>query len=115
MNSLCVIAVHVTQAERFWIGALTDKLFTRDRPAEFVASGYELPQLVELFESNIAYYKEAFPALSTGCLAEIVDVSRYRHWPPQEFSRGWALLRGLDHTAEHLGHAGMTRQLLDRR
>lgn len=115
MNSLCVIAVHVTAAERFWIGAVVDDLKTRDRPAEFSAAGYELPGLKALFSDNIAFFKTALASARSSSLGEVVDVSRYRHWPPQQFSRGWALLRGLDHTSEHLGHAGMTRQLLDRR
>ncbi len=115
MNSLCVLAVHVTAAERFWFGAVVDDMITRDRPAEFRAAGYELSQLIKRFEANVAFCKEAFAGQSASRLDEIVDVSRYRHWPPQRFSRGWALLRGLDHTAEHLGHTGMTRQLLDRR
>ena len=115
MSSFCVLAVHVTAAERFWFGAVVDDMITRDRPAEFRASGYELGQLIERFAANVAFCKQVFPGQSASRLGEIVDVSRYRHWPPQRFSRGWALLRGLDHTAEHLGHAGMTRQLLDRR
>lgn len=115
MNSLCVLAVHVSAAERFWFGAVVEDMITRDRPAEFVASGYTLDQLAARFAANRAFCREKFPALSASRLGEIVDVSAYRDWPPQEFSRGWALLRGLDHSAEHLGHAGMTRQLLDRR
>ena len=115
MNSLCVLAVHVTAAERFWFGAVVDDMITRDRPAEFRASGYTLDQLAARFAANVAFCKASFRGQSAGRLGEIVDVSRYRHWPPQRFTRGWSLLRGLDHTAEHLGHAGMTRQLLDRR
>ncbi len=115
MNSLCVLAVHVTAAERFWFGAVVDDMVTRNRPAEFSASGYTLEQLIARFAANVAFCKAAFPAQSASSLGEIVDVSRYRHWPPQQFSRLWSLLRGLDHTAEHLGHAGMTRQLLERR
>jgi len=42
-------------------------------------------------------------------------VSHFMARPSQRVTRGYALLRGLDHTAEHLGHAGITRQLLDRR
>ena len=115
MNSLCVLAVHVTAAERFWFGAVVDDMVTRDRPAEFSASGYTLDQLNARFAANVAFCKAAFPGRSADRLGDIVDVSRYRHWPPQRFSRLWSLLRGLDHTAEHLGHAGMTRQLLERR
>lgn len=115
MNSLCVLVVHVTAAERFWFGAVVDDMITRDRPAEFSARGYALDELIARFEANVDFCKRTFPLWSASRLDEIVDVSRHRHWPPQQFSRGWSLMRGLTHTAEHLGHAGMTRQLLDRR
>ena len=42
MNSLCVLAVHVTAAERFWVGIAIDDMTERDRAAEFRASGCEL-------------------------------------------------------------------------
>ena len=115
MNSLCVLAVHVTAGERFWVGAAIDAMTERNRPAEFLASGYELVALKERFAANIAYYKEAFKSASSSRLGEVVDISLFRDRPPQQCSRGWALLHALDHTAEHLGHAGMTRQLFDRR
>jgi hypothetical protein len=115
MNSLCVLAVHVTAAERFWIGIGIDDVSKRDRPAEFIASGYELEQLKSRFAGNIAFYKEAFKTQASSRLAEVVDVSHFMDRPSQRVTRGYALLRGLDHTAEHLGHAGMTRQLLEKR
>ena len=115
MNSLCVLGVHVTAAERFWIGLGIDDVSERNRPAEFRASGYELESLAARFRANIAFYRDAFKRQDGSRLAERVDVSDYMERPSQVVSRGYALLRGLDHTAEHLGHAGMTRQLLDRR
>lgn len=115
MNSLCVLGVHVTAAERFWIGIGINDVSKRDRDAEFRASGYELAALKALFVQNIEFYKVAFKQQDLSRLREVVDVSHYMERPPQEVTRAYALLRGLDHTAEHLGHAGMTRQLLDRR
>ena len=115
MNSLCVLAVHVTAAERFWIGIGIDDVSKRDRPAEFRASGFELEALKARFAANIAFYEDAFNRQDLSRLAEEVDVSEFMERPSQVVTRGYALLRGLDHTAEHLGHAGMTRQLLDRR
>lgn len=115
MNSLCVLAVHVAESERFWAGAVVDDLFTRDRPAEFRASGYTVAQLQARFAANIAFCRARFPRMSAASLAEVVDVSAYRHWAPQQFTRGWALLQAVAHSAEHVGHAGMTRQLLERR
>ena len=115
MNSLCVLAVHVTAAERFWIGLGIDDVSERNRPAEFQASGYEVEALKARFAANLAFYRAAFDGQDGQRLAEVVDVSHFMARPSQRVSRGYALLRGLDHTAEHLGHAGMTRQLLDRR
>ena len=115
MNSLCVLGVHVTAAERFWIGIGIDDVSKRERDAEFKASGYDLAALKALFAANIDLYEESFKLQDLSRLREVVDVSHYMDRPSQKVSRGYALLRGLDHTAEHLGHAGMTRQLLDRR
>ena len=115
MNSLCVLAVHVTAAERFWVGAAVDAMVERDRSAEFRASGYELSLLQSRFSENIAFYIDSFLAQRADRLGEMVDVSLFRERPPLKCTRGWALLHALDHTAEHLGHAGMTRQLVDSR
>lgn len=115
MNSLCVLAVHVTAAERFWIGLGIDDVVARNRPAEFQASGFELEALRARFTANLVFYRAAFERQDGDRLAEVVDVSHFMERPSQLVSRGYALIRGLDHTAEHLGHAGMTRQLLDRR
>ncbi len=113
MNSLCVLAVHVTAAERFWIGIGIDDVPERDRPAEFRAAGYQLEELQARFAANIAFYKIAFKGQSIERLGEEVSLT----FPDRQIScsRGFALLRALDHTGEHLGHAGMTRQLLERR
>lgn len=115
MNSLCVLAVHVTAAERFWVGIGINDVSERNRPAEFLASGYDLEALKARFAANIAFYREAFKRQDSSGLVEKVDISHFMDRPSQVVTRGYALLRGLDHTAEHLGHAGMTRQLLDRR
>lgn len=113
MNSLCVLAVHVTAAERFWIGIAIDARIERDRPAEFRACGHSLADLKARFAANTAFYRQVFGGQSVDRLGERV---RFRFMDrSRECTRGWALLHGLAHTAEHLGHAGMTRQLLERR
>ena len=113
MNSLCVLAVHVTAAERFWIGIAIDDVPERDRPSEFRARGHALDDLLARFSANIDYYKTAFESQSVDRLGEQLSLEFVDR--KIECSRGYALLHALDHTAEHLGHAGMTRQLLDRR
>ena len=113
MNSLCVLAVHVTAAERFWIGIAIDNVPERDRPSEFRAKGHSPEDLLSRFSANIAFYKSAFETQSADGLGEQLSLEFIDR--KIECSRGYALLHALDHTAEHLGHAGMTRQLLDRR
>lgn len=113
MNSLCVLAVHVTAAERFWIGIAIDDVPERDRPSEFRAKAYPLEDLLASFAANIAFYRSAFEAQSADGLGEELSLEFADR--KINCSRGYALLHALDHTAEHLGHAGMTRQLLDRR
>ena len=112
MNSLCVLAVHVSQAERYWIGLGIGDPIVRNRAAEFEVSGYALDELKKRFTDNIAYYKQAFELASTATFEQKETVALFpeRTW---ETTRSWALLHALDHTAEHLGHAGITRQLLD--
>lgn len=113
MNSLCVLAIHVTQAERYWVGLALGDLIDRDRPSEFTAQGYSHDELVARFKGNTDYYKTAFESAKINTLDETAQVLLFPE-NPWECTRGWALLHALDHTAEHLGHVGMTRQLLDR-
>lgn len=113
MNSLGVLAFHVTQAERYWIGVGADDPIQRDRSAEFLASGFTVDNLKARFTSNLDYYKQAFESLSVSDFGEFVTVE-LNPKEPWDCTRSWAFLHALDHTAEHLGHAGMTRQLLDK-
>lgn len=112
MNSLCVLAYHVTEAERYWIGVGIDDPTERDRAAEFEVSGYELDALKARFTQNMDYYQQAFVSLSVNQFEEVVTMRLFPE-RPIECTRGWALLHALDHTAEHLGHVGITCQLLD--
>jgi len=112
MNTLCVLAIHVTQAERYWVGLGAGDPTKRDRPAEFRASGHTLDDLKSRFASNRDYYKQAFESLSVNDFGEFVTVA-FNPDKPWDCTRSWAFLHALDHTAEHLGHVGMTRQLLD--
>jgi len=113
MNSLCVLAIHVTQAERYWVGLGAGDPIKRDRPAEFQASGHTLDDLQSRFASNRDYYKQAFESLTVNDFGEFVSVALNPD-EPWNCTRSWAFLHALDHTAEHLGHVGMTRQLLDK-
>lgn len=114
MNSLCVLAMHVSQAERYWVGVSIGDPIKRNRPAEFEASGHTADDLKQRFEDNLAYYKTALETVSVANFGQTItiDLNPNNVW---QTTMGWGLLHALDHTAEHLGHVGITRQLVDRR
>jgi uncharacterized damage-inducible protein DinB len=112
MNSLVVLAVHVTGSERFWIGtvALNDPA-PRDRDAEFRAKGLSEAELIALFAANQSYMAAAFEQVS------VADFGLKRRSPrhTEDFTVSSALLHAMEHTGVHLGHAQITRQLWDQR
>jgi uncharacterized damage-inducible protein DinB len=108
MNSIAVLIVHLTGAERYWIGdvALEDPS-SRDRAAEFRAGGIPLDALQARLADSSAYAQMALTRLVLGDLEQ----ERVSHRDDRKFSVGWALLHALEHTALHLGHIQITRQL----
>lgn len=110
MNSLCVLVVHITGAERYWVGdvALGDPS-GRDRDAEFRARGLDATALKGRLAASEAYIRAGLERLPVGNLTQMRDAPGRS----AQFSVGWALLHALEHTALHLGHAEITRQLWD--
>jgi uncharacterized damage-inducible protein DinB len=106
MNSMAVLAAHIAGSETFWIGDIVKQTPTgRDRPAEFVTSGVESTALFELLDGSLARIHQAFESLSPEQLDE-----------PRESLYGSTVASAighlLEHTAMHLGHMQVTRQLL---
>lgn len=110
-NSLAVLATHVAGAEHFWIAeVIAGQAPTREREAEFrtvigdaqvlqerlVAVGRQTRQILEeLDEATLGAERTARPGTAQ---ARVVPVR-------------WAILHVIDHTALHLGHMQLTRQL----
>ena len=112
MNPMGVLVVHAIGAERFWIGdvALGDPS-GRDRPAEFRTRGLEAEALIARLRGQNEYVRGALGRLSTS------DLERTRLSPRdgKAYPLVWCLFHALDHTALHLGHVQMTRQLWDQK
>ena len=112
MNSINVLVTHLCGAERYWIGevAIGDPS-DRVRDEEFLVSGLKVDDLVERINAATQYARSALEKLSLEDLP--IEKSRLRDGRP--VSVGWALLHALEHTAIHLGHIQITRQLWDER
>ena len=112
MNSIGVLVVHVAGAERYWIGDVVARdSLRRDRQAEFRVQGLGATALKERLANTLAYVRGAMEKLSLDQL-EAVRISRRNQ---RQFTVGWSLAHALAHTAIHVGHIQLTRQLWDQR
>jgi uncharacterized damage-inducible protein DinB len=110
MNSLGVLVVHLTGAERYWIGdvAVGDPS-GRDRNAEFRTSGMDGAVLKQRLDDSLAYIRSVLDRLTSTEL----EAMRTSPRDGREFTVAWCLAHALEHTALHLGHIQIIRQLWD--
>lgn len=112
MNSLSVLVVHLVGSEKYWIGAVAlGEPTDRVREEEFKVQGLGLEELKRRILDANAYIRQALARFS------LADLDAPRKSPRNEkvFSAGWCLLHALEHSALHLGHIQITRQLWDHR
>lgn len=108
MNALAVLVVHTAGSARFWIGDVAlGESSNRDRASEFLVRGLSKDELKARFAAMLDYSDGAAARLSVG------DFGGERRTPDGQrvVTAGWAILHALEHTALHLGHAQITRQL----
>jgi uncharacterized damage-inducible protein DinB len=108
MNSIGVLVVHLTGAERYLVGDIAaGEPSGRDRPAEFRPQGRDVRALEARLDNSYAYIQDVFSRLS------LEDLSNPGFAPHhgETVSIGWALLHAISHTGLHLGQIQLTRQL----
>jgi uncharacterized damage-inducible protein DinB len=111
-NSINVLVVHLTGAERYWIGDVAGQdPSDRNRDAEFEAKGLDAAALKHRLESSEAYARQLLAALSVNDLGQ----ERLSPRSSRTFTVSWALLHAMEHTALHVGHIQMTRQWWEQR
>lgn len=108
INSIAVLVVHTAAAERFWIGAVVlGEPSNRVRGEEFQTRGKTADDLKQGVADADNYARAALARLGVSDL----DAVRISPRNGQSFSIGWCLFHVLEHTALHLGHIQITRQL----
>ncbi|MGW8143837.1 MAG: DinB family protein [Anaerolineales bacterium] len=111
-NSINVLVTHIAGAEKFWLGdVVAGEPSGRDREAEFKAKGTDFEQLSSLLESSLAYAGNVFERLDVESLAS----TRVSPRTNKTITVSWSLGHTLKHTAIHLGHIQIMRDLLDER
>jgi uncharacterized damage-inducible protein DinB len=112
MNSIAVLTAHTAGAARFIIGEVVGgQPAGRDRDAEFQARNLDGAAFSAYLDDALAQHEQVLAALQLVDLEAIRFSTRHN----REVSVMWALAHALDHTATHLGHAQITRQLWERR
>lgn len=112
MNSLGVIAVHVSGSERYWIGdVIAREPSGRDREAEFCSKGLDADSLLSRQDASLAYVRGVLEGLKL----EDLEQMRFVATEGQDRGVGRVLAHVLAHTGLHAGHAQITRQLWEAR
>jgi len=110
-NSLAVLATHVAGSEHFWMAEVIARWEpTRVREAEFRTQTDDAGELQERLAAVGRETREIMAGLDEGTLAEEREAgagSSSRRVVPVR----WAILHVIDHTALHVGHMQLTRQL----
>jgi uncharacterized damage-inducible protein DinB len=107
MNSLGVIAVHIAGSQRYWIGDVAGQdPSNRDRPAEFRTRGLDAATLRSRLNAALDHSRGVLERLT---LADL-EAERIAPSDGRQVRVAWVLSHSLSHTAEHLGHMGITRR-----
>lgn len=110
MNAINVLVTHICGAERYWIGDIAcGDDSNRVRAEEFQVSGMDAGILTAKINNATHYAQSALENLTIDDLAK----DGTSHHDRRVFTVGWALLHALEHTATHLGHIQITRQMWD--
>jgi uncharacterized damage-inducible protein DinB len=107
MNSISVLVVHLTGAERYWIGDVAARdPAERDRDAEFRVQGLSIDFLKQRLSDNLEYARKTLDRFTIEDL-QTEQPARGGH----TYTVAWALLHALEHLTLHLGQIQLTRQL----
>ena len=112
MNSLCVLIVHLTGAERYWLGDVVGQdRSDRDRESEFLACELDESTLKARLSESMTYARDLLETLT------VEDLGSNRTSPRdgRTFTVAWSIFHALEHTAIHVGHIQILRQLWEQR
>jgi uncharacterized damage-inducible protein DinB len=106
VNSLAGLVAHSAGAERFWIAEVVGgRPAARDRAAEFSQEADSSEDVIRWLTETSRQTREILASLSD------VDLDSTRRTEGHTLPVRWCLLHVVDHTALHLGHMQITRQL----
>ena len=105
-NSIAVLVTHTLGSELGWLHRAAGRPFKRDRDAEFraKASSASLRASIDATERQVTDLIEATDAAGLATIRKMGDGA--------DATAAFCVSHALAHTAEHVGHAELTRNLL---
>lgn len=119
-NSLAVLAAHVAGSEHFWIAEVIGRReATRVRAQEFLTQSDSAEALLRQLAAVGRETRELLEGLDEAALAEERTAQPLSGREGSKEARvvgvRWAILHVMEHSALHLGHMQLTRQLWEAR
>jgi len=108
INTFYALMTHIISSGEYWtLQPIGVRTVERDRPAEFVATG-SLAALKGRFD---AWMMDLHDALETLTETDLARTFQHRGHGPVDWSVAECLLHAVEHTATHLGHLQIQRQI----
>lgn len=106
VNSLFAIATHANASQLWWIQEnLKGQKVKRDRPSEFTARDLNLKRLNNSIKDVQVLTREILEPLKPE------DLQKLRQVKEKSYTVEWIVLHVIEHTATHLGHMQLTKQM----
>lgn len=106
-NTVAVLVAHTVGSELSWLSIAAGRPHVRDRGAEFQTRGRAPDELLQVIDGAVA----ELPGLVGAAVAAGLDTIRTLQDGAQ-WTIARTLAHSLAHTAEHVGHAELTRNLV---
>ena len=107
-NSMYAIANHTILSQYWWIQENLNRVeIPRDRPGEFVSKANDLDSLKKLYQDIQNLTKQILEQISESDLQSLRSVKQ------REVTVEWIVFHVVEHTALHLGHVQITKQLFE--
>jgi len=112
-NSIGILVRHVAGSERYWIlQVVGGRAIQRNRAAEFEREHLQKEPLVENLRRAQAEVQEILAALGPADL--LAEISVPVRGEPRTFTKAWAVLHSVQHTAYHVGQIQLFRMMATR-
>jgi uncharacterized damage-inducible protein DinB len=113
-NSIGILLRHVAGSERWWIGeVIGGRPMHRVRDTEFEHERLQKAPLVAGLREALALVKGVLEQTTPADLGQVLEGER--RGKPYRYTKEWALLHSLQHTAYHLGQIQLFRKMASNR